>query len=69
MRTVVVTHNRLEPLSHASGPCHYRGCHPDAVDSGFFVVCSATLTGAIIQPSVRLKRPIRINVANSAVLK
>ena len=50
MRTVVVAHNRSKPLSHASGPGSIRGCYPDAVDSGFFVVCSDSVNRGFHPP-------------------
>ena len=38
----------------------------EAVASGFFIVLTQQRTGGITHPSMRLKRPIRINVANLA---
>ncbi len=43
-----------------------KGSDQGAVASGFFIPDDSDCTGAITQPSMRLKRPIRINVANLA---
>lgn len=51
MRTVVVAHNRLKPLTHASGPRGILGgCNPDAVVSGFFVVCYGSVNRGFHPP-------------------
>ena len=64
MRTVVVEVNTLKPFTHASIPL--RELPLGAAVSGFFVVYHANANGGITHPSMRLKRPIRINVASLA---
>ena len=64
MRTVVVEVNTLKPFTHASIPL--RELPLGAAVSGFFVAYHANANGGITHPSMRLKRPIRINVASLA---
>ena len=45
----------------------YKDVFPPGLElNGFFVVYHANANGGITHPSMRLKRPIRINVANLA---
>ena len=64
VQTVVVVVNTLKPFTHASIPL--REPLLGAAVSGFFVAYHANANGGITHPSMRLKRPIRINVANLA---
>jgi len=48
IRSVVVAHNQMKPLTHAFWPLRLlRGCNPNAVVSGFFIVCYTTVLHTI----------------------